>query len=362
MNKQITDTSEMALDEVLLKLDETLKSERSLLQGTDFIFARHLIGNPNEVHASTARNYLRLVEELLVRRASPSEYVDAMNDGQTSDPQSGLHYMDAQQELSQDWNARHPRLQNGLPTGITNTTGWSSDQLNQKLEEVKRNLDWHNTTGSAEKWWKAFEAENITRLPLVLRLAEELQHRKATITEFFLAYVYSNTDNIQANLSYLDYTRLKKEEEKKKKEQAARALAGVEPPKPDSINNVSNDLEKRQNAHTPDTGKIESQSNELTFVRCQTCRTLVPASAKRCGNCNAFLANGIDASSAVTIDQSDDIRSLNLPSKVLSSLVRADISSIRDLTNKSVDELKDIPGIGQVAIDKIQDALKNRSK
>ena len=43
---------------------------------------------------------------------------------------------------------------------------------------------------------------------------------------FFLAYVYSNTDNIQANLSYLDYTRLKKEEEKKKKEAASKALAG----------------------------------------------------------------------------------------------------------------------------------------
>jgi hypothetical protein len=61
-------------------------------------------------------------------------------------------------------------------------------------------------------------------MPLVLRLAEELQVRNATITEFFLAYVYSNTDNIQANLSYLDYTRLKKEEEKKKKEAAASAM------------------------------------------------------------------------------------------------------------------------------------------
>jgi hypothetical protein len=65
-------------------------------------------------------------------------------------------------------------------------------------------------------------------MPLVLRLAEELQVRKATITEFFLAYVYSNTDNIQANLSYLDYTRLKKEEEKKKKEAAAKASGGSE--------------------------------------------------------------------------------------------------------------------------------------
>jgi type IV secretory pathway TraG/TraD family ATPase VirD4 len=112
---------------------------------------------------------------------------------------------------------------NGLPPGITNTAGWTEAQVGAKLEEVKKTLDWDNTTGSARKWWEAFENENKTRMPLVLRLAEELQVRKATITEFSLAYVYSNTDNIQANLSYLDYTRLKKEEEKKKKEAAAKA-------------------------------------------------------------------------------------------------------------------------------------------
>ena len=58
-----------------------------------------------------------------------------------------------------------------------------------------------------------------------MRLAEELANRKATITEFFLAYVYSNTDNIQANLHYLDYTRLKKEEERKKREAAQKTPA-----------------------------------------------------------------------------------------------------------------------------------------
>jgi len=111
----------------------------------------------------------------------------------------------------------------GPSPGVTNTSGWSEDQINKKLAEVKGKLDWENTTGSARKWWEAFENENKTRTALVLRLAEELAYRKATITEFFLAYVYSNTDNIQANLSYLDYTRLKKEEEKKKKEAAAKS-------------------------------------------------------------------------------------------------------------------------------------------
>ena len=41
--------------------------------------------------------------------------------------------------------------------------------------------------------------------------------RSAPITEFFLAYVYSNTDNLQANLHDLDYQRLKAEDEKREK-------------------------------------------------------------------------------------------------------------------------------------------------
>jgi type IV secretory pathway TraG/TraD family ATPase VirD4 len=113
----------------------------------------------------------------------------------------------------------------GPPVGITNTKGWTDQQILDKLEETKATLEWDKTTGSARKWWEAFENENKHRMALVLRLAEELKNRKATITEFFLAYVYSNTDNIQANLCYLDYTRLKKEEERRKKEAAAKAAA-----------------------------------------------------------------------------------------------------------------------------------------
>jgi type IV secretory pathway TraG/TraD family ATPase VirD4 len=117
----------------------------------------------------------------------------------------------------------------GLPAGITNTKGWTDEQIGKKLEEVRKTLDWENTTGSAKKWWDAFEKENQHRLALVLRLAEELKNRKETITEFFLAYVYSNTDNIQANLHYLDYTRLKKEEERKKRDASKGTGAPVPP-------------------------------------------------------------------------------------------------------------------------------------
>jgi type IV secretory pathway TraG/TraD family ATPase VirD4 len=83
----------------------------------------------------------------------------------------------------------------------------SDDQIWTALEEIKsQQLDWDNTTGDARKWWEAFEDENKSRIALVLKVGQEIASRNATITDFFLAYVYSNTDNIQATLAYLDYT------------------------------------------------------------------------------------------------------------------------------------------------------------
>ncbi len=92
--------------------------------------------------------------------------------------------------------------------------------LQGRLTKAYEVIELSRTTGSALKWWKTFEAENRQRPSLVVRLAEELVQRKATITEFFSAYVHSNTDNIQANLHYLDYTRLKRREEELKRERA----------------------------------------------------------------------------------------------------------------------------------------------
>ena len=110
----------------------------------------------------------------------------------------------------------------GTVNGITNTTSWSQEQIKTRLGHVESSLDIANTTGSALGWWNAFKQENYNKIHLVLHLAEELALRKATITEFFLAYLYSACDNIKANLHFLDYTRLKKEEQEKRREAAAR--------------------------------------------------------------------------------------------------------------------------------------------
>src|SRR5262249_36545143 len=157
----------------------------------------------------------------------------------------------------------------------TDTRGWNDERLTQRLGEVKPKLDWDNTTGSARKWWEAFENENRHRWALVLRLAEELANRKATITEFFLAYVYSNTDNIQANLCYLDYTRLKKEEERKKKEAAQKAReataaipSGTAPIAEAASQSSDEPADSETAAKAPSETAEAPSAVELTFVRC----------------------------------------------------------------------------------------------
>lgn len=51
----------------------------------------------------------------------------------------------------------------------------------------------------------------------MLRVAEELTNRRATIAEFFTAFVCSATNSIQGVFHYLDYKRLKDELDSKPK-------------------------------------------------------------------------------------------------------------------------------------------------
>ena len=188
---------------------------------------------------------LRLAMELQTRQATITEFFLAYFYSKTDNLQANLHYMDytrikkererKKKEASDKANAMAegreytepptaPPAQSAPSIGITNTESWTDEQIMTELAEVKKALDWDNTTGGARKWWEAFESENKARYPLVLRLAMELQTRQATITEVFRAWVDGNTDDMQGTLHYMDYTRLKKEEERKKKEEAAKAL------------------------------------------------------------------------------------------------------------------------------------------
>ena len=74
----------------------------------------------------------------------------------------------------------------------------------KEVEAIKQEISFAETDGSARKWWLTFELVNNARPELVLRLLEEIRQRKVSITDFFLAYVHSQTENIQSNLEFLD--------------------------------------------------------------------------------------------------------------------------------------------------------------
>ncbi len=78
------------------------------------------------------------------------------------------------------------------------------NKIREEIETLKTQLGWNATEGSARKWWLSFELEQASRPNLILKLLKELEKREVTLGEFFLAYVYSNVNNIQTNLEYLD--------------------------------------------------------------------------------------------------------------------------------------------------------------
>ena len=88
------------------------------------------------------------------------------------------------------------------------------ERIREHIESLKvATLDLPNSSEGAAKWWNEFEKDNSQRPSLVVRLLEELQKREVTLNEFYLACIYSNTDNLQANLHYLDYFRLKQRDD-----------------------------------------------------------------------------------------------------------------------------------------------------
>lgn len=97
---------------------------------------------------------------------------------------------------------------------ITDTRGWTKEQLLEAIQAAERDeLGFNEAPRGARGWWEVFRIENQERLDLIYRLVEELRNRGAKIQDFFQVYIQSGTDNIQANLHYLDYWRLKQSED-----------------------------------------------------------------------------------------------------------------------------------------------------
>ena len=92
------------------------------------------------------------------------------------------------------------------------------EAMQARLTAVYKEIGIGTATGAPLRWWFGLVDDDNIRLADVLRLAEELLSRKATIREFYRACVHSRTRDLRANLHYFDYKRLKKWEERNRRD------------------------------------------------------------------------------------------------------------------------------------------------
>jgi tetratricopeptide (TPR) repeat protein len=88
---------------------------------------------------------------------------------------------------------------------LSKTEGWSAIEILLRLQDVKLQLGWTSAATHTREFWDRLERQNEHRLGRLLQLAEELARRNATIDRYYEAFVASYTENIDANLAYLDY-------------------------------------------------------------------------------------------------------------------------------------------------------------
>jgi ATP-dependent Clp protease ATP-binding subunit ClpX len=102
--------------------------------------------------------------------------------------------------------------------GLTDTTGWDEAHFDAAIDQVKRlHLGWEECDGYARAVWEKFERECRSIKPKVFRLLEELRNRRTTIREFLSALEQSGTDDIAANLLYIDFVQARSDAERRQR-------------------------------------------------------------------------------------------------------------------------------------------------
>ena len=98
----------------------------------------------------------------------------------------------------------HVCIEHRPTSTLTDTTGWTDQEVRARLETVKKTIAYDKAFNHLRAWWDAFERENTRHPSLVLRIAEEIACRGATISDFVLARDYSRACCLEANLHFLD--------------------------------------------------------------------------------------------------------------------------------------------------------------
>ncbi len=140
--------------------------------------------------------------ELCNRCASLVEFRLALFYSNTSSLEGALHYFDYHIRKNDKSNPDAGSAKQLIDIEIA---ALSDTQAKAQIDTLQTNLvgGESNHSASAKKWWEAAKKE--WGYHAALAVLQEVARKRCTITDLFMAYVYSNTDNFEAVFSYMRY-------------------------------------------------------------------------------------------------------------------------------------------------------------
>lgn len=202
-----------------------LRTELSYYYPTDHDSARQWWDLFEKANAHEPRAILDLMEKLAERKATIQEFYFAYVASKADNVDAVLRYLDSTSAIN---NLRTDDLMKELAKRNATFEDFRRayvkskadnvdaalrylDSMSDTIGDLRTGLGYPNLAkdDAARKWWDLFEEQNAGRRFEVLDLMEELTKRKATIEDFFIAYVNSDTQNVDDILRHLDSTRIK---------------------------------------------------------------------------------------------------------------------------------------------------------
>jgi hypothetical protein len=102
---------------------------------------------------------------------------------------------------------------------LTDTTHYTPSQFSRRINTLLARAGYQELaeTDSARKWMDAFVRTNANRQGVCVRVLEELALQRISVRDFYLAYVYGNTEKVEAALLYAKYRNSAGKDKEKKR-------------------------------------------------------------------------------------------------------------------------------------------------
>jgi hypothetical protein len=97
---------------------------------------------------------------------------------------------------------------------LTNVAGWTRQQIMTRYEKVLHEIGYADADKKVQEWWD--KIRDNSKPEHILRTAEEIWIRHSSIALFFEAFVYAESENVQAILAFHDFQKLRRQERQEK--------------------------------------------------------------------------------------------------------------------------------------------------